>query len=267
MNELQKSLSRCKIEGNVLFLPPIEESPLKNYAEVKKALEKAGGKYKRSTFVFQAAAQPIINKLMGGEKINIKKEFQFFPTPAAIAECLVQLAEIKDGMSVLEPSAGQGAIIEQVFKAFPRNMTGPNDKMCVSVDYCELMEINQEILSKKINSDKVWQGRVNFMNDDFLTAPLDEQFDRIIANPPFEKNKDIDHIYRMFEFCKPNGRIVTLASQHWQHSKNKKETDFGKWLKLIKANVTQVEPCAFKKSGTMVPSVIIVINKRKYKVT
>lgn len=265
MTPLQESLSKCKVQGNVIFLPPISEGMLANYADVRKALLAAGSKYTKNSFVFPNDAQPYMDRLMGGEKVNIKKETQSFFTPSSLGKRMIQLLDIKDGMTLLEPEAGQGALIEEVYKAFPYYMKGPNDKPCVTVDYFELDSINQDVLSKKINSDVRWSSSTSFMDDDFLKADVNEigQYDRIIANPPFSKNQDIDHIYQMFLFCKAGGRIVTMASKHWQTSSNKKEIKFAAFLDDINAEVIEIERGEFKESGTMISTVIMVINKPK----
>lgn len=104
MNPLQESISKCKINGNVLSLPPITEGALTNYAEVKKALLNAGATYKQNTFIFPSDAQPHIDRLMGGEKVNIKKEFQFYGTPDELCDDLVFEAQIEPSHCILEPS-------------------------------------------------------------------------------------------------------------------------------------------------------------------
>jgi len=83
-----------------------------------------------------------------------------------------------------------------------------------------------------------------------------------IANPPFAKNQDIDHIYNMWEVLKPGGKIVTIASKHWLLSSNKKETAFKAWLyDVVEADINTVEAGAFEESGTKIETVLIEINK------
>jgi hypothetical protein len=66
----------------------------------------------------------------------------------------------------------------------------------------------------------------------------------------------------MYEVCKPNGRIVTIASKHWQIASNKKETEFKQWLDVVGAEVHDIEAGAFKESGTSISACIICIEKR-----
>lgn len=257
------SLKRCRVEGNTLFLPPISEGPLVNYSQVRQVLLNAGATYKKNTFVFKSDAQPFIDRLTSGESVNIKKEFQFFATPADVADWLVELARIEDGMCVLEPSAGQGAIIEAIYRRFPRYMKGPNEDPCVTVDFFEFMPENRQVLSKRCNSDQSWGSRTSWMGDDFLN-PTQQHigYHRIIANPPFSKNQDIDHIYQMWKHLLPGGILVSVASKHWNFSSNKKEKKFREWINKNSAVVHSLDRGRFKESGTMAETCVIVIQKK-----
>lgn len=237
-------LKQCKVNGLNVYLPDMQLDR-KLYLEIAKALELIGGQWKGGkikAFVFQEDPTELLSEIATGEKRNLKKEFQFFETPVEIADWLVELANIKDDDLILEPSAGQGAIIEAILRI----------NQNAAIVAVELMEINSKILEKK-----------GFVNEcaDFLTMEMQPAYDKIIANPPFSKNQDIDHITRMYEVLAPGGRIVTVASKHWQFSQNKKETNFRSWIEEIDADVYEIEPGAFKDSGTMVGSVVLVINK------
>ena len=242
-SDVIESLKRCKIEGNTLFLPPISEGPLENYQQVRQALMNAGATYKKNTFIFKSDAQPFIDRLTSGESANIKKEFQFFPTPDDIADHLVSLAGLQESDRILEPSAGQGAIVNAILRQNEHAI----------IECCELMPENADILLKA--------GYKVIRNDFMQITDRKSAYDKIIANPPFNKNQDIDHIFKMWECLKPGGRIVTIASKHWQHSNNKKEKQFREWLYMVGAEIISIDGGQFKESGTMVATCIVVINK------
>jgi phospholipid N-methyltransferase len=248
MNELQASIAKCRIGANVVYLPNIKEGMLSNYADVRKAFLNAGATYKNNTFIFPNDAKPYIDRLMGGESVSIKKEFQYFGTPERLADRLVELADIQQSDRVLEPSAGQGAIVNAIY----RNNPNRNKQ----IDCCELMDVNRGILEKI-------EG-VNIIADDFLSLQnmvWTIYYDKIIANPPFNKNQDIDHIRKMYQVCKHGGRIVTIAGNSWRFGSQKKQVEFREWLDSIGAVVEDVEAGTFKESGTNIATCIIVIDK------
>jgi len=235
-DELITSISKMIPCGSRLELPKDEH--FANYAQVKKALLTAGGKYKRCGFEFTEDAGEVQARLVGGEVINDKKKYQFFATPAKLAEQLVEMADIQENHTCLEPSAGQGAISDLMLK---------NAGNCVVV---ELMPENIKALVRK--GYKPIEG-------DFLSKKpeLFGTFDRIVANPPFTKNQDIDHIQHMYSMLKPGGKLVSVASKSWTFGGQKKQVVFREWLEEIGATVTDVPAGAFKDSGTNVGSVII----------
>ncbi len=241
---LVESLLKCKVEGNKVLLPT---ERLDNYADVRSALLKAGAKYKSNAFIFEAEAKPIMERLTGGEKVNFKKEFQFFETSEELADDMVFEAQIEPHHKILEPEAGRGAIIKAIYRVFPK----------AKVDYCEISEVNRSFMN--------FTGSHKFVCADFLemrNSGNKKKYDRIIANPPFTKNQDIDHVYEMYHHLAKGGRIVTIMSAHWKDSDKKKETEFKKWLKDLKADVRDNEAGAFKESGTNVATVMVIINKK-----
>lgn len=238
-------LKQCTVDGNIVKLPDTQLDR-KIYLEVKKALNLIGGKWKGRPvfgFVFPQDPTELLKELVDGKQRNLKKEFQFFETSPELADRLVKLADIQPRQNILEPSAGQGAIIKAILRAEPSS----------SVSYYELMDINQKFLDKT--------DYCTFLGCDFLEADRSISFDRIIANPPFAKNQDIDHVNQMYQMLIPGGRLVSIMSKHWTFSTNKKETAFRTWMDVNDAQVIKIEGGAFKTSGTMVGGVIVIIDK------
>lgn len=242
----EETIKNCTVDGNIIKLPEGQlDRPV--YNQVKKALEGIGGKWKtnKQGFVFASDPSDLLAEIQGGKKINLKKDFQFFATSPEEADRCVELAGIKDlspYARICEPSAGQGAIVNAINRVRP-------DK----VVYCyELMPQNQPILTEL--------ETVIFMGEDFLLEDK-EQYDCIIANPPFSKNQDIDHVKHMYDRLNDGGRLVSITSTHWVDSSNKKETAFREWLDEVGAQIHTIEAGAFKASGTQVGGKIIVINK------
>ncbi len=233
-----------RIDGNKLLLPKTFRFNKQQYASVKNVLSIAGGIYNKNTFVFKEDAMVVYDRIINGENFNLKKKFQFFGTPDNLADRLVQLADIKDSDRILEPSAGQGSIIKAINRVLPKMM----------IECLELMPQNKSEL-ESIDTAVI-------IGDDFLKHTETILFDKIIANPPFSKNQDIDHILHMYKLLNEGGRIVSIASKHWQKSENKKEKSFKEFLSQNNATFHELAGGEFKESGTSIASVIIVIDKK-----
>lgn len=246
MKNVIEVLKECKVEGNIVRLPN-EQLDRKLYLEVAKKLNLIGGKWKGHKimgFVFPFDPTDLLKQIANGENRNLKKEYQFFETPQDLADRLVQLANINENDDILEPSAGQGAIVKAINRKLPKKNV-----------YCyELMNINRlflnDIPTVILNAEP-----------DFLKYSISFKCDKIIANPPFRNNQDIDHIIKMYNSLKSGGRLVSIASKHWQISNNKKETAFKGWLNEVKAVIKNVPENSFKESGTKIDVVIIIIDK------
>jgi phospholipid N-methyltransferase len=118
---------------------------------------------------------------------------QLFPTPQDIAQRVVELADIQPGMTVLEPSAGTGALLDAI---------GTHAGVTA-------VEINHTLAE----SLRLRYPLHDVRGDDFLTLG-DElgQFDRIVMNPPFDHGSDIGHIKHAFAKLAPGGRLVAICA-------------------------------------------------------
>jgi phospholipid N-methyltransferase len=211
-----------------------------DYVAVNKFLEVAGAKWNRKAarhlFSTPQAKDKIEALLDEGTIRDDKKCFNYFPTPSALAQRMVDLAGIKDGESVLEPSAGSGAILRAIRASHPRNRV-------VAV------EINEQMTEIVNMAHRVFYG-------DFLDwrAVSDDTgtFNRILMNPPFEA--DIKHIQHAIKFLKPGGRLVAICAGGPRQQavlQPLAENSGGIWEPL--------EPGTFKESGTMVNAVLLTI--------
>ncbi len=249
--ETQEVLKQCSVNGNIVKLPN-GQLDRKLYAEVKHSLELIGGKWKGGKtygFVFQEDPAELLEQIANGEKRNLKKEYQFFATPSELAARMVEMAELGETEGhgygdILEPSAGQGAIVKAIHDATDG---------AVTVNCYELMDINRSILEKM-------EG-VKLIGDDFMKAASVVQYDRIIANPPFSKNQDIDHIRLMYNLLKPGGVMVSLSSPSWTFGSIKKQVEFREWIESIDAYAEEIPEETFKESGTSIRTVLIKIKK------
>lgn len=107
-DEVLDILKQCLVDGFKVQLPKITLDR-KLYQSVAKELNLIGGKWmggKTQAFVFEQNPAKLLDVLINGDRLNLKKEYQFFATPSQLAIRLVQMADIKADHAVLEPSAG-----------------------------------------------------------------------------------------------------------------------------------------------------------------
>jgi predicted RNA methylase len=245
MNLVEETLTKCTVDGLVVRIPDVQlERTI--YEQVAQKLELIGGKWKGGKiggFVFKEDPSKNLQLIANGETVNLKQQFQFFETPADLADELVKLAKIKDDHSVLEPQAGQGAIVAAINRALPNKI----------IDCYELMELNRSILRN--------MPAANIVGDDFLLANESVKYDRIVANPPFSKQQDIDHVRKMYSILSDGGRMISVASPSWQYQNNKKAKLFREWIESVGAKVIDLPIGLFKESGTTIKTLVIVIGK------
>ncbi|MHC4608240.1 MAG: methyltransferase domain-containing protein, partial [Planctomycetota bacterium] len=162
------------------------------------------------------------------EKFRFLKIKGFFPTPGPVISVMLDKADIEPGMRVLEPSAGKGDIADRIMEAG------------VEPDVIELRPGLQDILKLKGH---------NVVGDDFLEFTADsptEKYDRIVMNPPFEKNQDQQHVRHAFDLLKPGGRLIAIMSEGSFTRSQKKDKAFQEWFENIGGESEKLTPASFK---------------------
>lgn len=146
----------------------------------------------------------------------------FFPTPANIADEMVAAADIQEGMSVLEPSAGMGHIAERIREAG------------VDPDVVELSGTRRELLEAK---------GFNLVGNDFMET--EGSYDRIIMNPPFGDRRDAEHVRHAYDLLKPGGRLVAIVGEGVFFGSDKKAQEFRDWLEQVGASDEKLDEGTF----------------------
>lgn len=162
-----------------------------------------------------------------------------YPTPADVAARMVELSGLRDGQSVLEPSAGTGALLEAVRQAGIASV-----QTIFEIDYrlCN---------SLRLRFDGVSQC-------DFLQVAPDHhrKHDAVLMNPPFNQAADIVHIKHALQFLKPGGTLVAICAggpRQAEQLRPMAEASGGIWEPL--------PDDTFKAAGTSVRSFLLTIHR------
>ena len=240
-DEVLAVLDRCETDGLRLTLPG--ELERKDYVRVNTVLEAAGGRWNRSAraHLFADEAGPIIETIMlTGEVVSRKQELQYFPTPPLVVAELIDRAALEPGMSVLEPSAGRGAIAAAVAEQYCC-------VDCIEIDGANVNALRDLGVARAI------------LTADFLTVPVDAVYDRVIMNPPFTRQQDIAHVIRALEWLRPDGLLVSVMGLGVTYRQNKAAADFRALVASRDGDIDRLPDDAFRESGTGVMTVIVTI--------
>lgn len=152
-------------------------------------------------------------------KTSLAKNFGFFPTPERATATLIEGVRLSPGDRVLEPSAGTGNL------ALALKRKGA-DVQCVEV---------QPELAKQLHG----MGFATHTGD-FLTYNKmpGEHFDHVVMNPPFNRERDIDHVMHALTFVEGTGSLHAIMSAGTEFRQTKKARAFREYLLRLASNRT-----------------------------
>jgi|GEM_PF-5904195 len=175
----------------------------------------------------------------------------FFPTPPALIERMIDVAQLPEDGTALEPSAGKGDIAEALKV---ENM----EVFCYEINHSlrEILELND----------------YNVIGHDFFETLENEEdenrkYDAVLMNPPFEKGVDAAHVCKAYLKLKETGVLVAIMSRGTFTRSDKAASAFRDWLENLDAEVTTEElpegsfqgAEAFRQTG--VSSNLLIIRK------
>lgn len=179
------------------------------------------------------------------QKLNRKNRegVDYFPTPEPLGYKMMEWARAGEGDTILEPSAGHGAIARYAPKE--NQLTG--------------IEPSQSLFAK-LQLKAGGLGR-KFMNTVFENYDISNKHDVVVMNPPFGTAgaTAIAHLDKAFKHLEEGGRVVAIIPRG---STDKK---FDKWLDGQKNVAMRAEvdlpDIVFQQAGTSVVSRVVVLDK------
>lgn len=201
-------------------------------------------------------------------KTTPARRYGFFPTPEGAAELLMDkvptLRRKEDGrLRILEPSAGTGNLARRCIRNATQ-ITGYNAeryraeyRFDNSVDCVEVQPHLCDGLEAEGIYNRVWRA-------DFLKLTPEETglYDLIVMNPPFDRERDIDHVVHALRFLKPDGQLHAIMSAGTEFRETKKGAAFRKLvIDTMNGAFRDLPPGSFAEVGTYVNTIILRVRK------
>ena len=161
------------------------------------------------------------------------RDLNYFPTPRDVVEQMIDVAGIEPGMTVLEPSAGDGSIVRAIRFWHP----------------------DCDVKGYEIDAGRAKQADVTCF--DFMQVTPESIYDRILMNPPFSHGRWARHILHAAQFLAPGGSLYAIVPTGTVPSHLKAE-----WSRHIEPRmsaVIDIPAGAFKDAGTMIETKLIEV--------
>lgn len=229
-----------------------KEPRIPDWPALKKVMLALGGIWHaRDGFHFydDVDASELVHQARSTGLIIDPRAADFFETPDDLADLAVAKLGLKDPESLLEPSAGKGAIVRAMRRAHPRAFIFAVEPLAQNL--------------KELRKAGPWRTDDGVFEGDFLGLQPGGigEYDGIAMNPPFSKRQDIRHVMHAFQFLKPGGVLVSIMSGGIKFRDDKLGSDFRALVRANKGSVEGLPDGSFRASGTMVRTVMVRLVK------
>jgi predicted RNA methylase len=186
-------------------------------------------------------------------KTSLAKNYGFYPTPDQAAETVIEKAMLRhrnegERLTVLEPSAGTGNLAKRA---------AANGAVVDCVEY-------QPELADQLTRSRLYRL---VTCGDFLQRKPAPLYDRVIMNPPFDRERDIDHVMHALEFLKPDGILTAIMSAGTEFRETRKSVAFRALMEKMNARWIDLPASSFASVGTYVNTVVLRVFKNGGKQT
>lgn len=129
----------------------------------------------------------------------------FYPTPAELAERMIKMIENPHFVTVLEPSAGKGDLINAL-RNYEKSLSYTRWHREYEIECVEYDTVLNSFLQQQYANDR----NVRIVGDDFLSYHPYKRYDVILMNPPFDDGDR--HLLHAIQIQENGGEIVCLLN-------------------------------------------------------
>lgn len=253
LGEMARSLKQAYVEA---FEESQEGDGWKKYLPGSKT-EGTGGKandYRQEQATdFDRAKAVYFGKQKKNSRTKSQEGQDYFATPEPIGYKMVQWLQSKPGQSLLEPSAGDGAIARWM----PDNT------------YNTVVEPSRDLTPKLMRN----VAGAKVVESTFENFDLHNKFDGIAMNPPFGRGGKtaVEHVAKAYQHLKDGGRLIAIIPDgpacqkrfdKWFYGdpEAKRKEDRGIADGVLMADI-HLPSVTFEREGTNVNTRMVVIDK------
>lgn len=253
LGEMARSLKQAYVEA---FEESQEGDEWKKYLPGSKT-EGTGGKandYRQEKATdFDRAKAVYFGKQKKNSRTKSQEGHDYFATPEPVGYKMVQWLQSKPGQSLLEPSAGDGAIARWM----PDNT------------YNTVVEPSRDLTPKLMRN----VAGAKVVESTFENFDLHNKFDGIAMNPPFGHGGKtaVEHVAKAYQHLKDGGRLIAIipdgsaCQKHfdkWFYGdpEAKRKADRGIADGVLMADI-HLPSVTFDRAGTNVNTRMVVIDK------
>ncbi|NTA27370.1 DUF4942 domain-containing protein [Allorhizobium ampelinum] len=187
--------------------------------------------------------------------------FGFYPTPAAAAGLVLRNAPVwhrlteYDLLRILEPSAGTGNLARACIPKYDSAW----DRERYRADHVvDCIEIQPHLIP-----DLKAMGLGRVINADFLDVKPEAigLYDLVVMNPPFDRERDIDHVMHALSFLKEDGQLIAIMSAGTEFRETRKSVAFRELMEKMGAEWRDLPPGSFSSVGTNVNTGFLSVRK------
>lgn len=162
----------------------------------------------------------------------VSKDLQYYPTPAKLAADVVDELYQVEGAKFLEPSCGDGRLMDALRKA------------------------GAKIAGIEFDALRATQARAkgySVLTANFLDTVPTGNFDQVLMNPPFYGKHYAKHVLHALKFLKPGGTLTAILPATARYDHGLLDHLNPKWRDLPIGS--------FSESGTNINTVVVTIRK------
>lgn len=250
------ALQGAVADGRAVHLAVIRDRRV--YAEVDRALAGLGGRWnhRERAYLFPRDPRPQLERLTGSRMLpppcaGTDKALSFWPTPPALAAELVDGLDLEDGAKVLEPSAGDGALVAALRAAYPTARVAA-------------VEVDEQRASRILGPGRTHpegSAAVYVTSFEDYAAQQPSPFDAVVMNPPFtlpgNRYAWATHLALAWSLLRPGGQLRAIVPASIEYGRQR-PIAAARQLVLDAGGSWRAAPeGAFRSAGTMVRTCVV----------